>query len=146
MPLRYIPAVIIFIGLCLSTAYLYSQEARFIEGMTVTEGAVIGFGDKSSSSTTINGNTESENTQPLVEYSVRGDKYISEGRALGLPKWELGQTARIYYRESSPEVSRIGRFDELYFYTLLSGFFLIAITFFGLLNFVVYKVRGKPLS
>jgi len=143
---RYIPALIIFIGLIIATAYFYSKESSFISDMKLTTGIVTGLGGKSSSSITMNGKKESNNTQALVKFSVAASSYRVEGRALGFPQWTVGQKVGIYYSQDNPNISRINRWDELYFFTLICAHFIAAILLFSIINYIVYKVRGRPLS
>jgi len=55
MPLRYIPALIIFIALIGATIYAYDAESSFIKGMQISEGELVALGSRSRSSRTING-------------------------------------------------------------------------------------------
>ena len=54
MPLRYIPALVIFIALIIATAYLYNEESTYISGMKLTTGIVSGLDGESSLSITSN--------------------------------------------------------------------------------------------
>ena len=65
---------------------------------------------------------------------------------MGYPDWKIGQSVDVYFSPKDPRHSRIKRWDELYFYTLISAFFLACCVFFGVINFIVYKIRGRPLS
>ena len=146
MPLRYIPALIIVIALLCSTVYFYTEETAYINGMAVTEGTVVALGSKSTSSTTTNGKPTQTNTQAIVEFDSDGTTVRVEGRAMGYPHWEIGRTVGVYYAENNPSEARIKRWDEVYFFTLVSAFFLSVCLLFAAINFLVYKVRGKPLS
>lgn len=155
MPLRYIPAVIIFLAVSAATIYFYQQESTYINGMNIARGVVIGHGNKSTFTTTTNvgpsqGNSNQKqktvNTQAIVDFQVNGSKYRVAGRAMGYPGWKIGQSVDVYYSADNPRHSRIKRWDEVYFHTLLSGFFLIAMVIFAMINFIVFKIRGRPLS
>ena len=146
MPLRYIPALVITIALIFSTLYAYKRESSYIEGMAVAEGVVTELGSRSKSSVTINGTTTKTNTQALVDFEVNGTVFRAEGRAAGYPLWEVGSKVPVYYSVNNPDKARINRFDEVYFFTLISAFFLICCLLFAFINFLVYKIRGKPLS
>ncbi len=146
MPLRYIPALVIIIGLTVATVYFYNEESSYISGMEITSGRVVALGGKSKSTITFIGSKSSANTQALVDFTVDGSTYRSEGRAMGLPGWEVGQTVDVYFSEQDPEKSRIKRWDELYFFTAICSFFLGFCLLFATVNFIVYKVRGRPLS
>jgi hypothetical protein len=146
MPKRYIPALIIVVALIGLTIYFYQQESTYIKGMEITTGVVAGLGNKSTSTTTINGKMTTVNTQALVDFQFNGSTYRVNGRAMGYPDWKIGQPVDVYFSPKDPGKSRIKRWDELYFFTFVSAFFLIACVFFGIINFIVYKVRGKPLS
>lgn len=143
---RYIPAVVIFIALIIATVYFYKEESSYISGMKLSTGVVTALGDNSFLSVVTNGGKESSNTQAIVEFTVGTSKYLTEGRALGFPRWRVGQEVGVYYSPENPNISRINRWDELYFYTLIFGHFLAAVLLFSLVNFIVYKVRGRPLS
>ena len=146
MALRYIPAVVIFIALIMATLYFYSEESSYISAMKLSTGIVTELGSNSSSSVTINGKKKSSNTQALVKFTIGSSKYTAEGRALGFPRWNIGQEVGVYYSPENPDISRINRWDELYFFTLICVHFIAAILLFSLVNFIVYKVRGRPLS
>ncbi len=143
---RYIPALVIFIALIITAVYFYTEESSFIKGMNLTTGVVSGLGSESSSSITSNGIKESSNTQALVNFTVGSSKYTAEGRALGIPRWNVGEKVGVYYSPDNPNISRINRWDEMYFFTLICAQFIVIILLFGLVNFIVYKVRGRPLS
>jgi len=143
---RYIPAVVIFVALIMATIYFYSEESSYISGMKLSTGIVTELGSNSSSSVTINGKKKSSNTQALVKFTIGSSKYIVEGRALGFPRWNVGQEIGVYYSPDNPNISRINRWDELYFFTLICAHFIAAILLFSLVNLIVYKVRGRPLS
>lgn len=143
---RYIPAVVIFVALVLASAYFYQKESSFIEGMNTTSGTVVALGGKSTSSVETNGQTRSSNTQALVDFTVDGKTWRAEGRALGVPRWAPGEKVDVYYSPDNPETSRIKRWDELYFLTLLCLSFVAFILVFGTINFIVYKKTGRPLS
>lgn len=155
MPIRYIPAVIIFLALIAATIYFYQQESTFIKGMNVTRGVVVGLGSKSTFTTSTNVNARhgtsdqnqtTVNTQAIVDFQVDGSKHRVRGRAMGYPRWQIGQSVDVYFSPRNPGQARIKRWDEVYFHTLLSGFFLIACALFALINFMIYKIRGRPLS
>ncbi len=146
MPRRYIPALIIVIALIGSTIYFYNEETSYIKDMTVAEGRVVALGEKSTATTKVNGKSTTTNTQAIVEFEANNTTYRVEGRAMGYPRWEIGQIVDVYYSEKKPNIARIKRWDEIYFFTIISAFFLSCCLFFGSINFLVYKVRGKPLS
>lgn len=146
MPSRYIPAVTIFIVLIGTTIYFYISESSYIAGMEVTSGVVVALGGKSTSSESINGQTTSTKTQALVDFAIANTIYQAQGRALGYPKWEIGQKVEVYYSQENPKEFRIKRWDEMYFFTLISLQFLLFLLVLGLINFIVYKIRGRPLS
>lgn len=146
MPLRYIPALIIVIALICSTIYAYQEESSYIDGMAVTEGVVVDLGSRSTSSVTINGTTTKTNTQAIVDFEVNDAVFRVEGRAAGYPLWEIGSTTPVYYSVNNPDKARIKRFDEVYFFTIASAFFLGCCLLFAFINFLVYKIRGTPLS
>jgi len=146
MPKRYIPALIIFVALIAATFYFYQQESTYIKGMSMATGAVVGLGNKSTATTTINHHKTTTKTQALVDFQYNGVTYRTAGRAMGYPRWKVGQSVDVYFSPQNPHRSRINRWDELYAHTLLSAFFLICIVLLGTINFIVYKIRGKPLS
>lgn len=146
MPARYIPALIIVAILLGCVIYAYQFESSYIKGMKQTSGMVAKLGSRSTSTITINGETTTSNTQALVDFQVNNTTYRVEGRAMGIPRWDIGQTVVVLFSEADPSRARIQRWDEIYFYTLICSFFLACCVFFGALNFIVYKVRGKPLS
>ena len=143
MPLRYIPALIIFISLAATSAYIFKKDLEYLTGMKRTEGVVFRFGAKSKSTTTGGG---SRNTQPIVRFNVEGESYLAEGRAMGIPRWEMGETSGVYYDPDNPKKNRIDRFDEKFFYAFLPFLFLCGGLFFALVNFTYYKKTGKVLS
>ncbi|HED36727.1 MAG TPA: hypothetical protein ENI76_00540, partial [Ignavibacteria bacterium] len=122
---RYIPALIIFIASIIATVYFYTEESSFIKGMNLTTGVVARLGNKSSSSFTSNDIKESSNSQALVDFTVGTSKYRAEGRALGIPRWNVGQKVGVYYSLDNPNISRINRWDELYFFTLIGVHFIV---------------------
>ena len=65
---------------------------------------------------------------------------------MGYPYWQIGQNVEVYYSVDNPKKSRINRIDELYNFTLWFLFFISASVLFATINFIVYKVRGRPLS
>lgn len=146
MPARYIPALIIVIALLGAAIYSYKVESSYISEMSITPGVVIGLGSKSTSSTTINGKKTSTNTQALVDFKVANATYRAEGRAMGFPRWNIGQNVEVYFSQINPRESRIKRWDEVYFFTTICSFFLSFALLFGTINFVIYKVRGQVLS
>lgn len=146
MPARYIPALVFLIALTAATIYFYNDESSFIEGMSVAQGEVVALGSRSTSSSSINGRSSSSNTQALVDFEVNGKLYRVDGRAMGYPEWTIGQKVEVYYSPEKPATARIKRWDELYFLSLICAFFISTSLVFSLVNFVVYKVRGKPLS
>lgn len=146
MPLRYIPAVIVLIALIGAVIYSYQIESSYIKGMNTISGELVALGDKSTFTTSINEIEERVNTQAIVDFEVNNSTYTVEGRAMGYPRWKLGKTVEVYFSESNPSEARINRWDEIYFFTLIFSFFLSCCTFFCVINFVVYKVKGRPLS
>lgn len=160
MPRRYIPALILVLGLAISTIYLFNKETAYIKGMAVASGKVVALGNKSTSTVSfssgvvlgknntsvVSTNSHTTNTQALVDFSVSGSTYRSEGRGFGYPKWRVGQAAEVYYSSDNPKINRIKRFDEVYFYSIISAFFLSFCILFGSINYLVYKIRGRPLS
>lgn len=146
MASRYIPALVIFFTLSITTIYFYIEESSYVAGMKLTVGVVSEFGNKSTSSITANGGEKSSSTQALVKFTVDSSNYKAEGRALGIPSWSIGQKVGVYYSPENPKKSRINRWDELYFFTLIGAHFIVVILLFSLVNFIVYKVRGRPLS
>ncbi len=146
MPLRYIPALIIVIALIGATIYSYQLESSYIKGMKLASGELVALGNKSTSSTSINGNKTTANTQAIVDFEANNSTYKVEGRAMGYPRWEIGQTVEVYFSEKNPNKARIKRWDEIYFFTVISSFFLNFCLLFGIINFIVYKIRGRPLS
>lgn len=146
MPARYIPALIIVIALIGSTIYFYNKESAYISGMSIAPGEVVALGSKSTSTVSVNGNKSTTNTQAIVEFTASGATYKSEGRAFGYPDWKIGQEVHVYYLPANPEKSRIKRVDEVYFYTAISGFFALCCFVFGSINYLVFRVRGRPLS
>jgi len=146
MPKRYIPALVIFVALIWSTIYFYKQESSYIVGMTKGKGVVVLLGDKSTSSISFIGRTTTTNTQAIVDFEANNLTYRIEGRGLAYPRWKIDQTVDIYFSQENPTLARINRWDELYFFTILSSFFLGCLIFFATLNFIVYKIRGRPLS
>ena len=155
MPLRYIPALIIFIGLLGAGSYSYKVESSYIKGMKTITGELVALGSRSVSSRRINddegkvnihNHEGGSNTQALVDFEFNNTTFRVEGRAMGYPRWKLGQKVEVYFSESNPSEARINRWDEVYFFTLISSFFIIFCLVFSIINFVVYKVRGRPLS
>lgn len=146
MPKRYIPALIIFIALLASAIYSYQLESSFISAMKITTGEVVSLGSKSTATTSINGNTKKINTQAIVDFTVNEKTYTAKGRSMGYPYWQIGQNVEVYYSAENPKKSRINRIDELYNFTLWFLFFIGGSTLFATINFIVYKVRGRPLS
>ncbi|MGB1581134.1 MAG: DUF3592 domain-containing protein [Nevskiales bacterium] len=146
MPKRYIPALVFVIALAICTTYFYVQESRFIEGMALAQGKVQSLGAGSSKQTSAFGKSVTTPTQAIVAFRVEGKTYKSRGRAMGLPAWLPGDTVGVYYNPQDPRQSRIQRFDELYFHSLIPGMFLLGALLFASINFLVYKLRGRPLS
>lgn len=146
MPLRYIPALMIVIALIGSTIYSYQIESTYIKGMRLTSAELVALGAKSTSSTSVNGNQTTTNTQAIADFEVNNSVYRVEGRALGYPRWEIGQKVEVYFSEKNPNRARINRWDELYFFTGISALSLSFCLLFGMINFIVFKVRGRPLS
>jgi len=146
MPLRYIPALIIFTSLTASSIFFFKKDFEYLAGMKRTEGVVIRFGAKSVSTTTSGGSSASRNTQPIIRFNVEGESYLAEGRAMGIPRWEMGQASGVYYDPENPKKNRIDRFDEKFFYALICLFFLSGGLLFSLVNFTYYKKTGKVLS
>lgn len=146
LPLRYIPALVIIIGLICCTAYFYLTESAFINDMEITSGKVVELGNRSTSAITVNGKTSQVNTQAIAEFLLDGKTYRVAGRGFGYPRWKVGQAVDIYYSPEDPRQARIHRLDELFIFTFISAFFLIACLLFAGANFIVYKIRGKPLS
>jgi len=62
-------------------------------------------------------------TQAVVDFKVNHSVYTVEGRAMGYPRWKIGQVVEVYYSEKDPGMARIKRWDEIYFCTLISSFF-----------------------
>lgn len=83
MPLRYIPALIIVIGLIGATIYFYQVESSYIKGMKIASGELVDLGNRSTSSTSINGNETTANTQTIVDFEANNSTYRVEGRAMG---------------------------------------------------------------
>lgn len=146
MRLSYLPAGIVIAALLASTAYFYHHESSFLSPMKVASGTVAAFGNRSNITTTINGVSNTRGTQALVDFSVEGMRYRTEGRAVGLPNWQLGQTVDVHYLPGDPLVSRISRADEIYFFTLLSAFFLVAMLICGAISFIFASVRNKRMA
>jgi hypothetical protein len=146
MPKRYIPTLILFISTIVGTIYASYLESDYISDFKVAAGIVTDLGSKSKHTVTVNGKTKSKNTQAIVSFTVEGKSYESRGRSLGYPYWEIGQKVKAFYSPNNPDISRIDRLDELYFFTILGCFFTLAFIFLVLINYTVYKVRGKPLS
>ncbi|MGM0563268.1 MAG: DUF3592 domain-containing protein [Pseudomonadota bacterium] len=146
MPLRYIPALIIVLALAGASIYFYQVESSYVDGMEVASGEVVGLGSGSTSSVTTNRDKTTSNTQAIVDFEVNQSTFTVKGRAMGMPAWKVGESVEVYYSKANPEIARIKRWDELYFFTLICAFFLIASLVFAAINFAVYKVRGRPLS
>ncbi|WP_166836018.1 DUF3592 domain-containing protein [Rheinheimera pleomorphica] len=140
MSVKCIPAIVVVMLLCLATGYFYLQESSFTEGLTVTPATVVGFGSKAGLTTSVNGQASSTDLQPVAEFQYAGTTYSVEGRALGYPRWQLGEVVDVYFAEQNPHHARIQRWDELYFYTLLSGAFLILTLLCPLLNIFLRKL------
>jgi len=146
MPARYIPGLIVFIALIFGGAYSYHVESSYINGMTTTKGEVVAFGSRSTSTRTTNDVEKTVNTQAIVNFVVNNETYRVEGRAMGYPDWVLGQDVEVYFAKHNPNEARINRWDEIYFFTLICSFFISTTILFSIINFIVYKVRGRPLS
>lgn len=146
MPKRYIPALIIFIALLGAAIYSYQIESSYINAMEIAAGEVVSLGSKSTVTTSINGNAKKTNTQAIVNFTVNDKTYTAKGRSMGYPYWQVGQSVEVYYSVNNPKESRINRIDELYNFTLWFLFFISASVLFATINFIVYKVRGRPLS
>lgn len=146
MKLSYLPAGIVIAALLASTAYFYHHESSFIAPMKVASGTVVAFGNGSKVTTTVNGVSNTRGIQALVDFSVGDMRYRAEGRAMGLPEWQLGQAANVFYLPGDPQVSRISRTDEAYFFTLLSAFFLVAMLLCAAINFIFHVVRNRRVS
>lgn len=140
MSVKCIPAIVVVMLLCLATGYFYLQESSFTQGLTLTPATVVGFGSKARLSTSVNGQASSTDLQPVAEFQVAGTSYRVVGRALGYPRWQLGEVVEVYFAEQNPHQARIKRWDELYFYTLLSGAFLILTLLCPLLNIFIIKL------
>ncbi|WP_372873111.1 DUF3592 domain-containing protein [Shewanella sp.] len=138
MSVKYIPAVVVVMLLCLATGYFYLQESSFTAGLTVTPATVIGFGSKARLSTSVNGQASSTDLQPVAEFQYAGTSYKVKGRALGYPRWQLGEVVDVYFSEQNPHQARIKRWDELYFHSLLSSAFLI-LTLLCLLTNIFFR-------
>lgn len=139
----YIPICVVLAALFTSTIYLYRHESSFLKPMAITSGTVAAHGNRSIVTTTINGVSTTRGNQALVDFFVGGTRYRAEGRAMGRPSWQLGQVVDVYYLPSDPKVSRISRTDEAYFFTLLSGFFLVAMLLCAAINFAFRALRNR---
>ena len=147
MPIRYIPAALILISLLFAIAHFYRVESDAVAKMHVTVGTVVALGNQSSaSSTRLNGESSSANTQAIVEFKVGDDSFRVRGRALGIPRWVPGQAVEVYFSPANPKHARINRWDEVYLISSVLILFLSGGLVFACVNFAVYKVRGKPLS
>lgn len=146
MPFRYIPALIIVLALAGASIYFYQIESSYVDGMQVASGEVVGLGSSSTSSVTTNREKTTSNTQAIVDFEVNQSTFRTEGRALGFPEGKLGQSVKVYYSEGNPETARIKRWDEVYFFTLICLSFFVASLILVAINFIVYKIRGRPLS
>jgi hypothetical protein len=145
MTARYIPGLIIFIALIIGGAYSYHVESSYINGMTITSGEVVAFGNRSISTRTSNDIEKTVDTQAIVYFKVNNETYRVEGRAMGYPYWELGQGVEVYFAKDNPKQTRINRWDEIYFFTLTCSFFISTTILFSIINFIAYKLRGRPL-
>lgn len=139
MRVIYLPAIAIVLLLMCATGYFYIQESSYTQGMSTTSATIVGFGSKSRLTTNVAGARSSTDLQPIAEFQIDDKTYRIEGRALGYPRWQLGQSVDVFFFEQNPYHSRIKRFDELYFYSLLSAFFLITVFLSTLLNVVLRK-------
>jgi hypothetical protein len=114
--------------------------------MKLSEGVVSQLSFIKSSDIKINDRKGAGHTEAIVGFTVNSINYKVKSRALGIPKWHMGKKVGVYYLPEDPNISRINRWDELYFYTLICAHFLTAILLISFVNFIVYKVRGRPLS
>lgn len=147
MPKRYILGLIIFLLTIAATIYFLHIESSYTDNFEITEGIVFELGDKSTSYVGVNGTKTTENTQAIVSFKVAGKKYISEGRGPGYyPRWKINQKVNVLYSRDNPELSRIDRLDELYFFTILGLFFTSAFIILGSINYLYYKITGNPFS
>jgi hypothetical protein len=146
MPVRYIPALIIIISLLIGSIYFFKADLEYIADMKYTEGEVIKLGSKSVSSSSSGGSVTSSNSQPIVQFSVGGEVYFAEGRAMGIPKWKKGDLTGVFYDPNDPGRNRIDRIDEKFIYPLIMLFFLSGGLLFALVNFIYYKKTGRVLS
>lgn len=146
MRARYIPSVIFLCALLVTSIYLYKVESEYIKSMLTAEGKVVGHGVGSTSSSTVNGKTNTTSTQAIVKYKVNGVSYKVYGRGFGFPKWIIGENVTVYYDVTTPKKARINRFDELYLHTSLCLFFLSGGVLTALFHYIVYKTTGKVLS
>lgn len=146
MRARYIPSVIFLCCLLAISIYLHRVESEYIKSMLIAEGEIVGHGAGSTSSSTVNGKTNTTSTQAIVKYKVNGDSYKVYGRGFGFPKWKIGESVTVYYDVANPKKARINRFDELYLHTSLCLFFLSGGLLTALFHYIVYKTTGKVLS
>ncbi|HWV14452.1 MAG TPA: DUF3592 domain-containing protein [Cellvibrio sp.] len=149
LPKKYIPALLLFILSLAATIYFFQLENGYIKNMHIVQGEIVGFGGKSgikeSSSQGGLKTSTFTHTQAIANFSKDGSIYRVEGRAAGFPRWQLQQKIEIYYSLENPKKSRINRFDELYFYTLLSGVLPLYIFLAFMFRFGVNALRKRPL-
>ncbi len=136
MTSRYLPALFVIFCLFIVTSFLFVKESSSIEGFKSEEGMVTGFGSRKGTK---------RSTYTIVEYRVNDAVYACHSRGFGYPAWKVGDQVRVLYSTIDPSNSRISRIDEIYSHTLLFSFFLFTSLLFLLVNFIAFKIRGRPL-
>ncbi|WP_347333008.1 DUF3592 domain-containing protein [Marinimicrobium locisalis] len=146
MPRRYIPFVIIVITLIVGGGYFYHVESSYIEGMKEASGQVVDFEMREGSTVHRGDHKESWTRQAIVEFEANNASHRFIVRAFSYPKFEMGEGVDVYYSEGNPNKARVKRLDQVYFFTLICLIVLAYCAIFSLINFAVYKIRGRPLS
>jgi len=123
--------VTVLVALAISTLFLYKVESGYVSGFSLVSGHVSHFEYNKSSSRT-GASTANRIKTTVVSFKVKSKSY--DVRSRGFQRPEFSESIEVYYDPNDPSNARVNRFDELYFYTLISLFFFIMSIFSALLT------------
>lgn len=95
-----------------ASIYNFVREQAFVEGFVEAQGKIVAI--RSERISRGDGRQYSSDVHAVVEYPLNGEHYRFESQFFGVPAWREGQSVTALVSQTSPNIGRIKRVDDIY--------------------------------
>lgn len=90
----------------------FVREQAFVEGFVEAQGKIVAI--RSERISRGDGRQYSSDVHAVVEYYLNGEHFRFESQFFGVPAWREGQSVTALVSQTSPNIGRIKRVDDIY--------------------------------